>query len=948
MRMGQRQPSRRQKTALLCYQDANPQLKLACAKLFIKWCFNKVPLSESCSKMDPEDNKQTRLSKRARRRYLEADEDEEESRDVDLSNLSVAACSSNFTLEPVDFRTPLSLGQTIGLAPAGSGSRVDSTSSILQTSSLVSHAQVPDVAALLPVLETETGATPAHPAPLPLRQPCDFGEMEDTLPITAEIGEFLMDCVAPEFNNVECDFETFSRFAVEDVDVDMLEEEPAPTLTDEKKPLYEGAPITSVDSLTAIMSFIQSEHISGAGLGRLLSLISLHLPTPNNFFTSSRGLFKSLEDHEEPVDLSYFCSSCLQQLRSSTDLCENVICTDENKSICMFIHLPLIPQVQRMCNRPNFARDVEYRFNRVKENNSNLEDIYDGKAYKAAEQQFRAGETNLTLTWNTDGLQVFNSSLMSLWPFYFVINELPPNKRFLTENMLIGGIWCGVTKPHPNLSLKHIFQDLKVLQNGISINENSVSKVYVKLICGTCDAPAIAYFLNMKTHSGFYSCHLCLCYGENSKDTGDVTVLPFEEHFAPRTLEQYHNNVKFAVENRVLHNKMLQNDERCCGIKGPCLLSFMVDNLFLSTAIDSMHCVYLGVMRQMLNLWFDKVYKEEPFSIHSKIKTVNGRIKNIEPPHFLERMPETIDKLVHWKASMFRAFLFNFSLPVLFGVLCTEYFENLILFVTGVSLLNSSSVSPEDIQIASLVLSSFVENFQTLYGKRHMSHNLHMLLHLSENVEYLAPLWVTNCFKYEDMNGRLLQLVHGTRHAGLQIHANLSMVTHLPLMVHNLENGNVKQYCQRLRYKWMQFKISSRIADNQFCIGAVKPLSPTDYWMLTEISQVTLHPTANNIQVFERLYKDGILYVYENYKKTHRVSSYVKYDCHSSKELGNIVTFVKITETSSDYYAVLKRLQSSHPFSSGLGPVRHLHEIHSPHVCIDVVPVSSLKTVLFK
>ncbi|KAE8739416.1 hypothetical protein FOCC_FOCC015084 [Frankliniella occidentalis] len=139
---------------------------------------------------------------------------------------------------------------------------------------------------------------------------------------------------------------------------------------------------------------------------------------------------------------------------------------------------------------------------------------------------------------------------------------------------------------------------------------------------------------------------------------------------------------------------------------------------------------------------------------------VNNRILEIDLPHFLDRMPEALDKLVHWKASMLRAFLFNFSLCVLAGVLPTGYFEHFILFVHGVAMLNTSSISSDDIKEASAILSILVENFEKLYGKRHTSHNLHMLLHLGKSLEYLAPLWVTNCFRFEDMNGRLVQLIH--------------------------------------------------------------------------------------------------------------------------------------------------------------------------------------------
>lgn len=590
----------------------------------------------------------------------------------------------------------------------------------------------------------------------------------------------------------EQDFAFVSRFAEEQEDLgedfrsELFTDEPS---SDEQcnasDPIYAGAPISVLESIIAILCFVQSEHISGVGLGRLLSLIALHIPKLNNFFKSTKRFFRLLEDKEDNFQVYYFCNLCLKKLESSSSLCD--ICTDKKRTVSYLIHFPLERQVRKLCSRPSFFKDVNYKDTRVKKNDQNIEDVLDGQAHKNAEMEPEVGTTDLTMSWNADGLQVFNSSSFSIWPFYLSINNLPPKKRFYSENMLMGGIWCGMSKPYPNIFLQPIFEDLTVLQNGIRITDSLT--VRVKLICGTCDAPARAYFLNMKLHSGFFSCHLCLTRGEYSADIGKLTVFPFEENPQPRTLEQYKQNVTFAVENRVIEtkNNPLLNDVRCCGIKGPTLLSYMVEDLFPNTAIDSMHCIYLGVMRQMLVLMFDVV------SAYKHLKVVNDRMLKIAAPHFLDRAPETIDKLVHWKASMLRAFLFYFSVCVLSDVLKPEYFEHFLLFVKGVSLLNSSSISPDDTTLADLLLKQFVQQFQTLYGKRHMSHNLHMLMHLSECVRRLGPLWAISCFFYEDMNGRIAQLIHGTRYAGIQVCTNLSIISRLPEMVQNLKNGLVKQ-----------------------------------------------------------------------------------------------------------------------------------------------------------
>lgn len=145
----------------------------------------------------------------------------------------------------------------------------------------------------------------------------------------------------------------------------------------------------------------------------------------------------------------------------------------------------------------------------------------------------------------------------------------------------------------------------------------------------------------------------------------------------------------------------------------------------------------------------------------------------ILPPHFLQRHPQCIDKLCHWKASELRSFFINLSLFILYDILKQEYFDNFLLLEQGVALLNSSSITNDDLVLANMLLDKFVRDIETLYGVRHMSHNMHMLLHLSRCVQNLGPLHMTSCYKFEDMNGRVLRFVHGSRHVALQIHTNL-------------------------------------------------------------------------------------------------------------------------------------------------------------------------------
>ena len=90
---------------------------------------------------------------------------------------------------------------------------------------------------------------------------------------------------------------------------------------------------------------------------------------------------------------------------------------------------------------------LQYPVTRQKQTPDAIEDIFDGHLYKKhfGEDGFLKGtsahekqtQVHMSLTINTDGVAVFRSSKFSIWPVYFVVNELPPNCRYIIGNMLL-------------------------------------------------------------------------------------------------------------------------------------------------------------------------------------------------------------------------------------------------------------------------------------------------------------------------------------------------------------------------------------------------------------------------------------------------------------------------------------------------------------------------------
>ena len=74
--------------------------------------------------------------------------------------------------------------------------------------------------------------------------------------------------------------------------------------------------------------------------------------------------------------------------------------------------------------------------------------IYDGKLYKklSGKLGLLSCPDNVSFLMNTDGVPVFKSSKVSIWPLYLVINELNYSKCMAYDNMIFAGLWFGEKK----------------------------------------------------------------------------------------------------------------------------------------------------------------------------------------------------------------------------------------------------------------------------------------------------------------------------------------------------------------------------------------------------------------------------------------------------------------------------------------------------------------------
>ena len=106
----------------------------------------------------------------------------------------------------------------------------------------------------------------------------------------------------------------------------------------------------------------------------------------------------------------------------------------------MFYFLDLSSQLKRIFKKNN----LENRKLKISDDGI-IRDFYDGDLYQTLlssnQDLAQAVKRNraFTMQLNTDGISVSDSSNLSIWPVYLVVNEIEHEERFCFENIAIAG-----------------------------------------------------------------------------------------------------------------------------------------------------------------------------------------------------------------------------------------------------------------------------------------------------------------------------------------------------------------------------------------------------------------------------------------------------------------------------------------------------------------------------
>lgn len=340
---------------------------------------------------------------------------------------------------------------------------------------------------------------------------------------------------------------------------------------------------------------------------------------------------------------------------------------------------------------------------------------------------------SIDLLINIDDLPVGKSSNASLWPILC--------SNMMDKAVYLVGAYFGYEKPRDrNVFLQSLVNDLTRLENKGFCKNNKIIKV--RLFGLICDAPAKAFVLSIKGHTGFYSCTKCTIKGThiNRRVCFPSTTLPChlrtDELFAANSYKNFQTG--YSILNNIPNFLPISH-----------------------TPLDYMHLLCLGVVKKIIILWI----KEGPFSVRISSRSINRishlltSLKGSTPKNFV-RKPRSLRDVKLWKAVEFRNFLLYTGPVVLKHVLKKDIYNHFITLHVAVTILVSSSLCQDRlVNYAEALLNNFVQSFEILYGKQYISHNIHNLLHICSDVRIFGPLDNYSAFRFENFMTSIKRLL---------------------------------------------------------------------------------------------------------------------------------------------------------------------------------------------
>lgn len=278
------------------------------------------------------------------------------------------------------------------------------------------------------------------------------------------------------------------------------------------------------------------------------------------------------------------------------------------------------------------------------------------------------------------------------------------------------------------------------------------------------DAPKRANLMGMTQHMGRYSCHYCYALK-------DQRVFPAATSIGcPRRTMAEIDTIVDRIQRNARGPSLHQDVTK--GVKGPSPVRDLPGlDIVSDIPPESMHLVYLGVVRKMFKLTFYVVPKHRvPFN-RQPAQVIDRDLLQVKVPTEFARRTRPMDP-VTWKAQEWR----NFCL-CMFPIIikhCPRQARKVwlqLVFIARALSLPDNFYRRVTTNVEELCKAWYL-NFDKTFGKCYCSYNVHVMHHVCE-VRKLGPLTETSAVRFEDHYAHLKKCFKaGTQSTGLQILQN--------------------------------------------------------------------------------------------------------------------------------------------------------------------------------
>ena len=354
------------------------------------------------------------------------------------------------------------------------------------------------------------------------------------------------------------------------------------------------------------------------------------------------------------------------------------------------------------------------------------------------EGKLNTDERIISLQFNVDGLPLFRSSCLQLWPILCKLVGL-------NIDPFVVAVYCGSSKPADLADyLKEFVNECTdLLLHGIVIDGSTFQ---IKVHSFVCDAPARSFLKGIKSHNAYSGCERCHVVGQYVNNR----MLFLDIDAQPRTDDSF---------------KSMVDEEHHLQLSPLAQLPIGMVSQFV---LDPMHLLYLRVMRRLLYCWL------KGSRCSSEISERLTCIRKYIPCEFARRTP-SVAELDRWKATEFRLFLLYCGVVVLKDKLCDKLYNNFLLLFVACRILSSSELVCESMcRYVESLLRLFVQDIHKLYGQDSIVYNMHNLIHVVSDVQNYGPLHMISAFPFENQLKKLKRLVRKPHLSLQQIARRLS------------------------------------------------------------------------------------------------------------------------------------------------------------------------------